>query len=44
MDRMRENIQHVQKSEVQERENIILQLENEMLKFERSLPPKTDET
>ena len=43
MERIRENVQHFQQSEVQEREKIILSLENEMLKFERRLSAPKDE-
>jgi septal ring factor EnvC (AmiA/AmiB activator) len=39
LDRMKENNQHLQQSEAQERDRIALRLENEMLKFERRLPP-----
>jgi len=42
LDRMKENNQHLQQSEAQEREKIMLRLENEMLKFERRLPPPKD--
>lgn len=44
MDRVRENVGHFQQSETQEREKIILRLENEMLKFERRLLPPEDES
>ncbi len=35
-------VQHGRESERQEREKIILQLENQLLKFERRLPPGKD--
>jgi len=35
-------VQHSRESERQEREKIILQLENRLLKFERRLPPGKD--
>ncbi len=42
IDRAKENNQHLQQNEAQEREKIMLRLENEMLKFERRLPPSKD--
>ncbi len=35
-------VQHGRESEKQEREKMILQLENQLLKFERRLPPGKD--
>lgn len=37
--RLREEIQNSRREEAKERENLALRLENEMLKFERRLPP-----
>lgn len=37
---MRDEFRHVQDNERHEREKLLLQLENERLKFERRLPPK----
>ncbi len=36
-------VQHTRESEKQEREKIILQLENQLLRFERRLPPGKDD-
>ena len=37
--RMRDEMHNIRKDEAKERENLALKLENEMLKFERRLPP-----
>ena len=36
---LRDEFRHVQDNERHEREKLLLQLENQMLKFERRLPP-----
>jgi hypothetical protein len=43
MIRLRRDMEHFQERETSEREKFMLRLENEMLKFERRLPPAPPE-
>jgi hypothetical protein len=42
--RLRQDMEHFQEREADKREKFMLRLENEMLKFERHLPPAPPES